>query len=189
MRRSTLAMCALLAVATSGCDKVQELVDKIRGREPATVTPPDTAPGADRGTTAVAQQPETPRRPVPQYPTATAPLRDEPFVSDDTGTIDPGMSESDVYSLWGPPAAVRRTGSMTFLFFRNGCEYSCGTMDLVILENGAVVDAVLRWEGHRYSGQSSSPPGTVPLPTRGGDTLVITPPAAPAPSPDAPEGP
>src|SRR2546425_5320555 len=55
------------------------------------------------------------------------------------------MSEKDVYSMWGPPVGVRRQGDMTFLYYRNGCEYSCGTEDVVFLQNGKVVDAVLRW--------------------------------------------
>jgi hypothetical protein len=46
-------------------------------------------------------------------------------------------------------------------------------MDLVILQNGQVVDAVVRWPGHGYSGESSSPPGRAPFPTRGGDTLTV----------------
>jgi hypothetical protein len=54
---------------------------------------------------------------------------------------------------------------MTYLYFPNGCERSCGTMDVVFLENDRVVDAVLRWPGHGYSGQSSSPPGTTPAAT------------------------
>jgi len=64
----------------------------------------------------------------------------------DTGTIAPGMSEKEVYSLWGPPIAVRHQGAWTYLFFRNGCEYTCGTEDVVTLQNGQVVDAVLRWK-------------------------------------------
>ena len=31
MRRSTLALFALLAVATTGCDKIKLAIDKIRG--------------------------------------------------------------------------------------------------------------------------------------------------------------
>jgi hypothetical protein len=103
-------------------------------------------------------------------------VEDVPYESPDTGTIAPGMSERDVYALWGAPAAVRRAAEYTYLYFRNGCEKTCGTMDLVILENGQVIDAVVRWYGHGYSGESSSPPGRVPFPTRGGDTLVVPPP-------------
>jgi len=89
------------------------------------------------------------------------------------------MTENDVYSLWGPPAAVRHSGEYAYLYFRNGCEYTCGMLDLVTLQNGQVVDAVLRWDGHRYSGQSSSPKATKPHYTPGGDTLTVRPPATP----------
>jgi hypothetical protein len=106
-------------------------------------------------------------------------LRDEPYVSSDTGTIAPGMTENEVYALWGPPAATRHSGEYTYLYFRNGCEYTCGMLDLVTLQNGQVVDAVLRWPGHNYSGQSSSPKGVLPRPTPAGDTLFIPPPTTP----------
>jgi hypothetical protein len=106
-------------------------------------------------------------------------VEDVPYVSQDTGTIAPGMAERDVYSLWGAPAAVRRAAEHTYLYFHNGCEKTCGTMDLVILQNGQVIDAVVRWPGHGYSGESSSPPGRVPFPTRGGDTLSV-----PVPTPE-----
>jgi len=46
-------------------------------------------------------------------------------------------------------------------------------LDLVTLQNDQVVDAIVRWPGHGYSGQSSSPPGKKHGPTRGGDTLKI----------------
>jgi hypothetical protein len=174
-------MSALLAVATSACDTVKEQYAKLKtrffgGSDTAAVlaTPAPESPPA-----VVSAPPEPVSRPAaPQYPIGARPLRDEPFVSQDTGTIDPGMGERDVYSLWGPPVGVRRLGEWTYLYFRNGCEYSCGTYDVVFLQNGQVVDVVLRWPGHGYSGQSSSPPGVVPLPTRGGDTLVV-----PRPSP------
>lgn len=172
--RTLLAMCALLAVATSGCEKVKSLVDGVLGRKART----DTA-------TAVARAPDTARRdtppvtpspPPPPPETSVRMVEDVPYESPDTGTIAPGMSERDVYALWGAPAAVRRAAEYTYLYFRNGCEKTCGTMDLVILENGQVIDAVVRWYGHGYSGESSSPPGRVPFPTRGGDTLVVPPP-------------
>lgn len=197
MRRSTLAICALLMVATSGCEqfeaakaKVKLAWDKVRGRQTATQPPAPARPAADTAADRLAaeqQQQGAGQRPRPPLsPTGTAPARDVPYVSDDTGTINPGMAERDIYLLWGAPAAVRRAGEYTYLFFRNGCEYSCGTMDVVTLQNGQVVDAVLRWDGHRYSGESSSPPGRVPFPNQGGDTLTMPPPPAPPPAPDSP---
>jgi hypothetical protein len=116
-----------------------------------------------------------------EAPELPRPNRDVPYDSPDTGTVAPGMVEKDIYSLWGAPIAVRRQGDMTFLYFRNGCEYSCGTEDVVFLKNGQVVDAVLRWPGHGYSGQSSSPASTPPhrphiTPSRpGGDSLTVKP--------------
>ncbi len=194
MRRSPLWMCALLAIATSGCKQVSEQYAKIkqtiaqkiaerRGRTatpqpvapPPTAFPPEPAPPSPAGAQPPAESPrESARAPrqIPERPEAT---RDLPYSSVDTGTIAPGMGEKDIYSLWGPPIAVRHQGEWTYLFFRNGCEYSCGTEDVVTLQNGQVVDAVLRWPGHGYSGQSSSPAATKPHGRPGGDTLTVKP--------------
>lgn len=164
MRRSMLTTLALLAVATSGCDTVKGLIAKIRGRGDTTAVA-TAPPSAD---TALTQAPPTgpstgaQAPPPPQSPVL---LRDEPYVSEDTGTIAPGMTEREVYALWGAPAAVRKAGDMTYLYFKNGCEYSCGTMDVVFLQNGGVIDAIVRWPGHGYSGESSSPPGRKGTPT------------------------
>jgi hypothetical protein len=192
MRRSTLALCALLTVATFGCDqanaakdKLKLAWDKLRGRQTATRTPPPPArpptdTTAEQQTGGQMQQPVRP--PPPTMPQGNfSANRDVPYVSEDTGTVSPGMSERDVYLIWGSPAAVRRAGEYTYLFFRNGCEYTCGTMDVVTLQNGQVVDAIVRWDGHRYSGESSSPPGRVPFPNPGGETLRVTPAAPPNP--------
>jgi len=182
MRRSTLLMCALLTIATSGCKQINEQVQKVKDRiaaarqrtkpgqpaQPAPATPQPAAPSQD-----VAATP--PPKPARQAPAVPLPARDVPYNSPDTGTIAPGMRERDIYSLWGPPNAVRRQGEMTYLYYPNGCEYTCGTADVVFLQHGQVVDAVLRWPGHAYSGQSSSPFATPPHgPARpGGDTLTV----------------
>jgi hypothetical protein len=198
MRRRMLAVCALLAVSTLGCEqintqwsKIKAAIDKRRGRAPATATNTaagdtskhpgvPTAPGArpTPGAKAPQQTATAPRGPSISPPPAppsgvVTPVRDRPYVSQDTGTIAPGMSEREVYQLWGAPVAVRRSGEYTYLFFPNGCERSCGTMDLVTLQNDKVVDAVVRWPGHGYSGESSSPPGKKHGPTRG-DTLHVS---------------
>ncbi|MFN2570636.1 MAG: hypothetical protein ABR537_03335 [Gemmatimonadales bacterium] len=191
MRRSTLVICALLTVATFGCDsakaKLKLAWDKVRGRSTASAPPaapvrpaPDTAAAR----IAAAQQQEAANRPrPPAAPQGQALNRDLPYISDDTGTVSPGMSEREVYEIWAAPAAVRRVGEYTYLFFRNGCEYSCGTMDVVTLQTGHVVDAIVRWDGHRYAGESSSPEGRVPVANQGGDTLQMAPPPAPPPNP------
>src|SRR6266511_1302886 len=176
MRRSTLTICALLMIATSGCDQVDAAKaklklawDKLRGRSTATqtTTPPPARPAPDTAEHIAAQ------------PQVQAVTRDVPYVSNDTGTVNPGMSEREVYELWAAPAAVRRVGQYTYLFYQNGCEDTCGTMDVVTLKDGRVVDAIVRWDGHGYSGESSSPPGRVPVANPGGDTLRIVPPASP----------
>jgi hypothetical protein len=200
MRRSTLAICALLTVATFGCEqvntakeKLKTAWDKIRGHPTATRPPaapirpaPDTAAARQAAQQQQQQAAHHPR--PPSAPAGAVVNRDVPYVSDDTGTVAPGMSERDIYGLWGAPAAVRRAGEYTYLFFRNGCEYTCGTMDVVTLKDGKVVDAIVRWDGHGYSGESSSPPGRVPVPNTGGDTLQMRPPKPtppPAPPPAA----
>jgi len=190
MRRSTLAICALLTVATLGCDQVNSAKaklklawDKVRGRSTATqTTPPPARPAADTVAARVAaEQQEQAKHPrPPAAPQGTAVTRDVVYVSDDTGTVAPGMSEREVYEIWGAPAAVRRVSEYTYLFFRNGCEYTCGTMDVVTLQNGRVVDAIVRWDGHRYAGESSSPQGRVPVNNPGGDTLKMAPPPPPS---------
>jgi hypothetical protein len=189
MRRSTLLMCALLMIATSGCKQINEQWTKVKARiaaarqrtRPAQPAAPTQVPVVPQPDTATQPAAPPPRRPVRQAPELPRPARDVPYESPDTGTIDPGMAERDIYSLWGPPIAVRRQGEFTYLYYRNGCEYTCGTEDVVFLENGKVVDAVLRWPGHGYSGQSSSPAATPPHgPARpGGDTLTVKEPSTP----------
>lgn len=172
MRRSWLVMCALLAGTTLGCAKIKEALNKRRNRNqtPATQTATrDTTktPATPAAPAGVQPPPVTP--PPSTRPAASAAIRpmlqDEPYNSADTGTIAPGMGENDVVTLWGPPSAIRHAGSFTYLHYPNGCEHSCGTDDVVILQDGQVVDAIVRWSGHGYSGQSSSPPGRTPMPT------------------------
>jgi len=179
MRRNTLVMCALLAGTTLGCAKIKEALDKRRNRNraPATQTATrDTTKAQDttkKPATPAPTQPggvEQPRvTPVPPSnrpaPTVRQVVRDEPYNSPDTGTVAPGMTQSDVEGLWGRPSAVRHAGNFTYLHYPNGCEWSCGTDDVVILQDNQVVDAIVRWAGHGYSGESSSPPGRTPMPT------------------------
>ena len=203
MRRSTLWMCALLVTTTFGCEQVKKqaatvgatVKDKIelvrerffhkkppanRSAVPAPVTPVAPAPPAASADTALTPVQRAPVRPVPTEPVPQIAVagpgvrHDLPFVSQDTGTIFPGMAERDVYSLWGAPVAVRHRGEFTYLFFQNGCEYSCGTLDVVTLHNGQVSDAIVRWPGHGYGGQSTSPTGETPEAPPGGDKLIIT---------------
>ncbi|MGE5802683.1 MAG: hypothetical protein ACM358_10515 [Gemmatimonadota bacterium] len=178
-----------MTVATLGCEQVDAAKaklklawDKLRGRSTATAPPAPARPATDTAGVRIVQEQERTgsQRPRPPASPQGGPLtRDVPYISEDTGTVNPGMSEREVYELWAAPAAVRRVGEYTYLFFQNGCEYTCGTMDVVTLQNGRVVDAIVRWDGHRYSGESSSPPGKVPFANPGGENLQLTPPPAP----------
>jgi hypothetical protein len=72
------------------------------------------------------------------------------------------MTRDEVVRVWGAPITERSAGPWTFMYFRNGCEHSCGTHDIVFLDGGQVVDAIVRGRGHTYAGISSSPPDRVP---------------------------
>jgi len=127
-------------------------------RESGGGTPAQTAAGDSAPVQAAAPDTAAPVEPAPA-PVAVMPQADEPWSPVDTGTVAPGMSRDDVITVWGVPVAERVTGSRGYLYFRNGCEFSCGTFDVVMLENGQVVDAIVRGPGHTYAGTSSSPPG------------------------------
>ena len=103
-------------------------------------------------------------------------------------SIDPGMTKSQVIERLGAPAAERSTGAYTYLFYQNGREYTVGMSDLVILQNGAVVDAIFRSAAREYTGSSSSPDGVMPANSApSGERLVV--PASPQPPPDATRSP
>ncbi len=91
----------------------------------------------------------------------------------DVQTIAPGMTTDEVKATFGEPRGVSARGPFTYYFFDNGCEYECGFPDLVVFEDGQVVDAVLRAPRHEYAGESSSPKGTVARPTPGGMRLQV----------------
>lgn len=83
----------------------------------------------------------------------------------DVKTIKPGMTQADVVATWGEYLTARKTGNMLYLFYKNDCMRSCGTYDVVFLENGQVVDAVVRDSHRGYDGVASSPRDRKPGPT------------------------
>ena len=99
-----------------------------------------------------------------------------PLAAQDAGVvIDPGMTRAEVVERLGKPLNERKSGDHTYLFYRNGCEKSCGMNDLVVLDDGKVSDAIFRAPGRHYSGNSSSPTGVKPArskATEGGDAGV-----------------
>lgn len=147
---SMMALSALV-VGVAGCDKIPFLSKK------QAPPPADTA-----AQVAAAPAPDATRPPPPAPPRVTprtqAALVDEPWTPIDTGTVAPGMTRDQVIAVWGIPVAERTANARTYLYFRNGCEVSCGTFDVVFFENDQVVDAIVRGVGHTYAGTSSSPP-------------------------------
>jgi hypothetical protein len=157
---------AAVGAGVTACDKIPFLGKKEEAKAP---TP---APGAETDDTTAAPATPVPAAETPATtPTEPPPARtvsvagEEPWTPTQTGIVNPGMTRDEVIGVWGPPVAESATADRTYLYFRNGCERSCGTFDVVMLQGGQVVDAIVRGEGHTYSGTSSSPPGRTPQPT------------------------
>ena len=184
IRRTSVALLFVMA-ATSGCDKLAKVpvLNKFIKTADTTKAPtkaPAKAPAkADSSATkapmnAAAKAPakadsapsKAPAKAAPTTPATAAAhvstAQDEPWTPTDTGTVKPGMTRDQVTGVWGKPATERSAGRFTYLYYRNGCEHSCGMFDLVMLDSGQVVDAVVRGRGHTYSGVSSSPPSRTP---------------------------
>ncbi len=180
MTRHGVVGILLVTVALTGCDKIGSKIPFF-GKKP-----PAARPGTPAGPPPVAAAPATSdttkvsAKAVARR--AVAPV-DEPWTPTDTGTVTPGMTREQVIATWGVPVTERNRDNWGYLYFRNGCEATCGTFDVVFLENGQVVDAVVRGPGHTYAGNSSSPAGRTPEPTTGSMTLPATPPDSAPPPP------
>ena len=162
-----LTIVAMAGFVSLGCDKIPFLGKKADDAAQAEVVPGTTpTPAAPVAATLKAPEPE-PVEPEPQQTSVRearatpGQAREEAWFPTETGTISPGMTADEVIGVWGAPVADRTVGNWTFLYFRNGCEWACGTFDLVMLEGGQVVDAIVRGVGHTYAGVSSSPPDRV----------------------------
>jgi hypothetical protein len=70
-------------------------------------------------------------------------------------TVRAGMTLDEVKAAWGEPSATRARGAFTYLTFPTACLPGCGTHDIVILQDGKVVDAIARSNGRRYEGTAS----------------------------------
>lgn len=169
MRYSTLLAVGAAALSLTACDQVQNQMQKIPflgkkaappepvAEAPAPVeTPPPAA--TEPPPAPVAAQPEpAPARPARVTPEPARSLVEEPWTLIDAGPVAPGMTREEVIAAWGPPVAESASGNRTFLFYRNGVEVTRGTFDVVFLEDGQVIDAIVRAQGRRYTGLSSSP--------------------------------
>jgi hypothetical protein len=69
--------------------------------------------------------------------------------------VRPGMTAEEVTAAWGAPTATRTRGDFTYLSYPSSCMPACGTQDVVILQDGKVVDAIARSNNHPYEGPSS----------------------------------
>jgi outer membrane protein assembly factor BamE (lipoprotein component of BamABCDE complex) len=87
--------------------------------------------------------------------TAAAPAQDN--------AVRPGMTEAEVRARWGEPLATRTANDWTYLFYGNLRERRVGYEDVVFLQHGQVMDAIVRSPDHVYAGESSSPEGRVPV--------------------------
>ncbi len=68
-------------------------------------------------------------------------------------TVRAGMTESQVRSTLGAPAATRRApDGWSYLFYLNGCAVRCGSDDVVFLREDRVVTAVFRTPRRRFAG-------------------------------------
>ena len=156
---TTWKLVPIVVLAAVACGKKAEEQSAPPTQEATTATPDTTA-----DTTAAMPAPP-PAAPVRTAAMPSMPAMDEPWTPTDTGAVNPGMSRDQVVAVWGAPVTERTLGSWTYLYYRNGCEASCGTFDVVFLDNGQVVNAIVRGRGHTYTGSSTSPPGVTARPT------------------------
>ncbi len=156
MNWRSLAILAMAGFMTLGCDKIPFLGGQADDAAQAEAAQ-DTTPTPATPVAPPTQEPEPEPEPV-QTVVRTALVGEEPWFPVETGTVRPGMTADDVVAVWGVPVADRAVGNWLFLYYRNGCEQACGTFDVVMLEGGQVVDAIVRGPGHTYEGVSSSPP-------------------------------
>ncbi len=162
-----LTIVAIAGLVSLGCDKIPFLGKKADDAAQAEAVP-DTTPTPAAPVAATPQppepqpvEPEPAQTPVREAPATSRQVGEEAWFPTETGTIRPGMTADEVVGVWGAPVADRTITNWTFLYFRNGCERACGTFDIVMLEGGQVVDAIVRGVGHTYAGVSSSPPNRV----------------------------
>lgn len=177
MKWPTVLAGSAVALSLIACDKIPFL-----GKRAA---PPDTVVAAPDSAqvmaTAAAESVATAQAmatPMPESSPRPS-LVDEPWTPVDTGTVVPGMTRDQVIAVWGIPVAERSVDNRTYVYFRNGCEVTCGTFDVVFLEDGQVVDAIVRGPGHTYAGTSSSPPDRLPTANIGEPAAALPPEAAP----------
>lgn len=177
MKLRDLIFIAAAGIAVQSCDKIpflggtseeaeeQSAEAEEQSEEPTAESSEEATPAQPAGAGEEQQPAQRPsQRPAAgeqqriSRTTAAAPLAEEPWTPAQTGTVNPGMTADNIIAVWGEPAHQITANNRSYLYYRNGCEISCGTFDVVLLEGNQVVDAIVRGAGHVYSGVSSSPP-------------------------------
>ncbi|MDH5805900.1 MAG: outer membrane protein assembly factor BamE [Gemmatimonadota bacterium] len=190
MKWHSLAAVLVAGTLLTGCDKIPFLnkggddppADSAAAEGDDIFAAAGDSTGAvqDSAAPAPAEPAPPPPRPAPISQFAD-PMYDEPWVPTHSGTVSPGMTLEQVVEVWGEPVATRAYGNFTYVYYRNGCERTCGMFDLVMLEGGQVIDAIVRTSAHVYSGTSSSPEGRLAQMTTPG--RMTQPAAMPVPPP------
>lgn len=147
---------------TTGARPVQDTTAR---KDTIAVIRPDSL--ARKDTTAVFQPAALPAPDTTRKDTV-APAQGTP-----DNAVKPGMTAEEVRARWGEPVATRTVNDWTYIYYRNLRERAVGYYDVVMLQHGQVMDAIVRSPDHVYAGVSSSPEGRVP---------VYTPPQQPADS-------
>lgn len=70
-------------------------------------------------------------------------------------TVKVGMTADEVKAAWGEPFAARERGEYTYMLFPSDCLPGCGAHDMVMLQNGKVIDAIARSSGRHFEGTAS----------------------------------
>lgn len=180
MKWPTVLAASAVALSLIACDKIPFLGKRSTPADTVGAVP-DSAQLAAAATAAaesLAAAQSMAEPPPVRVSAPPRPLVDEPWTPVDTGTVVPGMTRDQVIAVWGIPVAERSAANRTYLYYRNGCEVTCGTFDVVFLEDGQVVDAIVRGQGHTYAGTSSSPPGRMPAASTGQAVAAAPPPPA-----------
>ena len=120
---------------------------------------------APKDTAAVVRPAVSPAAPAPQPAAAAQPAEATQPAPDtsQSNVVRPGMTEAQVRAHWGDPLAVRTANDWTYMFYDNAREHRVGYEDVVFLDHGQVVDAIVRSPAHVYAGTSSSPEGRAPV--------------------------
>ena len=143
---TVLASLALVAAPLAAQDTTKADTTAARKDSVAVVQP--TAQPAPQPAAAPADQPAA----APAAPDTAA-----------GSVVRPGMTEAEVRSRWGAPLAERTANDWTYMYYRNKRERRVGFEDVVMLQHGQVMDAIVRSPDHVYAGVSSSPEGRAPV--------------------------